>query len=78
MLENGYLQSVGSKFTPTMELQEFLDKYEVDLPILDAEFGYMDDEFSIDEVKTAYKMLRRILLQVLLGSLLLFLNIFFL
>jgi hypothetical protein len=34
MLENGYLQSVGSKFTPTMELQEFLDKYEVDLPIL--------------------------------------------
>ena len=59
-LTDAYLGKVGHRFTPSMTLQEFLDKYEITLPVLPAdEFDYMDMPYSIEEIKNALKTAKK-------------------
>ena len=52
ILEEKHKGLVGKKFKQDMELEEFLDKYQVELPILkETTKEILDKEFSTDEVK---------------------------
>jgi hypothetical protein len=53
-LTQAYLSKVGTPHRPTSTLNEFLHKYEIELPTLDDnEISYLEQPFSIDEVKNA-------------------------
>ena len=52
ILEEKHKGLVGKKFKQDMDLEEFLDKYQVELPILkETTKEVLDKEFSTDEVK---------------------------
>ena len=54
ILEDKHKKLVGTEFKQHMELEEFLDKYQVELPILkEATREILDTEFTMSEVKEA-------------------------
>ena len=54
ILEDKHKKLVGTEFKQHMELEEFLDKYQVELPILkEATRDILDTEFTMSEVKEA-------------------------
>jgi hypothetical protein len=51
-LTDAYVSKVGIPFNPSMTLNDFLDKYDVELPRIDSnEYDFMGTEFTKEELK---------------------------